>query len=157
MNAVAATASVLTVTLASGTFAAVYTADDLGAAQRDARTLLDAGHTVSLRRAAEGTEQAVDGDVVIALAKHARDTRFAGDRPVAYRVIRTEVGATVVWLMLAGETRGRGYIIHSSRAFDSMQSVSGAPTQGLYMYGFARLRTVQPVESAAIVRDWTAL
>ena len=49
-------------------FAAVYTSDDLGAAQRDARTLLDAGCTVSLRRAAEGTEQAVDGDVVIALA-----------------------------------------------------------------------------------------
>ena len=84
----------------------MYTSDDLGAAQRDARTLLDAGCTVSLRRAAEGTEQAVDGDVVIALAKHARDARFAGDRAVAYRVIRTEAGATVVWLMLAGEARG---------------------------------------------------
>ena len=47
----------------------MYTSDDLGAAQRDARTLLDAGCTVSLRRAAEGTEQAVDGDVVIALAR----------------------------------------------------------------------------------------
>lgn len=154
------TAAALTVTIASASFTAVYGPDALDIAKRDARTIADRGAAVSLKRisieAAESQE--MTGEIVIALAKFARDERFNNDRVISYRIITTEAGVPVVWLMIASNDKnGRGYIVHSSRTFDSMEVVSGAPTHGLYMWGFARLSKIEPIETATIAQDWTVL
>lgn len=84
------------------------------------------------------------------------DVRFSG-RVAAYRLLRNPMGELVAWLEIASGKPGRGYLVSYYPAEQRLAVSSGAPTDGLYMWGQTRLRAVQPCEGAEVVRDWTQL
>lgn len=153
--------ALLTITLASkARFTAAYEAANVTFAQRDARTFASLGVAVSLKWLAadimSDPDQIVNSAVTTALAAFARDDRFNQDTVVGYRVILNPHGETVIWLMIESSSRkGRGYLLSWHRGMEILAVVSGAPTTGLYMWGFSRLRAVEPCEGAVMVYDWT--
>lgn len=121
-----------------------------------ARTIADAGFRVEMNWTPDVCDDKGGGVVLAAVAAFLGDARFSG-RVAAYRLLRNPMGELVAWLEIASGKPGRGYLVSYYPAEQRLAVCSGAPTDGLYMWGSARLRTVQPCEGAEIVRDWTQL
>lgn len=148
--------ALLACSFASSALVAAFPVDAVATACATARTLADAGHVVTLSWTANTIDDKGGGVVLAAVAVFLGDARFSG-RVAAYRLLRNPMGELVAWLEIASGKPGRGYLVSYYPAEQRLAVSSGAPTDGLYMWGQTRLRAVQPCEGAEIVRDWTQL
>ncbi len=143
---------VLTIETELRTMRGAIKAEQLEAAQKAARALADVGHKVSLR----WETSPAAGDDTLTRALMAATAFGAGGRAVAYRLIRTEEGAEVVWLIMETEA-GRGYGLAFNRAWTKCDNLFGGPVRGKYMWGLKRLQGCPVAPGATITQDWTAL
>ena len=148
--------ALLSVVFPRAVLVSAHTVDAVAVACATARTLADAGHKVQLNWTASEIDDKGEGVVLAAIAAFEADARFAGT-VVAYRLLRNFEGELVTWLQVASGKPGRGYLLAFYPPAARLQLCSGAPTDGLYMWGTTRLRAVEPCEGAQTVREWIEL